>query len=367
MIELLSSISHPLSLPIQAAALADDSLPNLDEITHWSARVSHAAAVAGIALGVALALHFALFWMLQLMFRRGDHEIESLAAARLKQSTRWAMAAGALGIADDFSHLLAKVWGPLAQFAVPAITGWVLYALAMIFAELLARHAARDDDELSSRSRRTRITVLSRAVGFVIIFVTIALMLITIPAVKHIGTTLMASAGLLGLAFGAAAQPALKSLIAGLQIVLTEPIRIGDYVVVDGEQGRIEDIRLSYVVVRTVDERRLIVPTTKILDSTFQNWTRVGGITGSVVVPIRAGFAIEPIRVAFLAALAQRSEWDMRTGDLVVSEVRVGSVELKLIMSAADPADLSTLRLAMREALLEWLREHAPEALCTDV
>jgi hypothetical protein len=100
---------------------------------------------------------------------------------------------------------------------------------------------------------------------------------------------------------GAAAQPALKSLIAGVQIAMTEPIRIGDFVVVDGERGRVEDIRLSYVVISTGDERRLIVPTVKFLDNAFQNWTRVEGITGAVVVPIRPGFDVEPLRKAFLA------------------------------------------------------------------
>jgi hypothetical protein len=174
----------------------------------------------------------------------------------------------------------------------------------------------------------------------------------------------MASAGLIGLAFGAAAQPALKSLIAGLQLALTEPVRIGDFVVVEGESGRVEDIRLSYVVIRTADERRLIVPTTKFLDSSFQNWTRVGGITGSVVLPVMPGFPFAPIRAAYEALLAAQPTWDQRTGVLLVSEARVGFVELKLVMSAADPTALAELRQTIREAMLEWLRQDMPEALC---
>jgi small-conductance mechanosensitive channel len=130
---------------------------------------------------------------------------------------------------------------------------------------------------LTARTRTTQITILARSAGGVIIFVTIAMILLGFPAVRHVGATLIASAGLFGLAIGAAAQPALKSLVAGIQIAMTQPIRIGDFVVVDSESGRVEDIRLSYVVVRTGDERRLIIPTTKFLDTTFQNWTRVGG------------------------------------------------------------------------------------------
>jgi hypothetical protein len=163
---------------------------------------------------------------------------------------------------------------------------------------------------------------------------------------------------------GAAAQPALKSLIAGLQIAVTEPIRIGDFVVVDGERGRVEDIRLSYVVVRTGDERRLIVPTVKFLDTTFQNWTRVEGNMGAVLLPVKPGFAIAPIRSAYLAALARDEDWDQRHAELLVSEARVGSVELKLLMTAAGPAELARLQAAMREAMLEWLRVEQPDALC---
>jgi len=125
-------------------------------------------------------------------------------------------------------------------------------------------------------------------------------------------------------------------------------------------------VRLSYVVIRTDDERRLIVPTVKFLDTSFQNWTRVEGITGPVLLPIKPGFAIEPLREAFRAILGAREEWDGRTGELVVAEARVGSVELRLMMSATDPSALGRLRVAVREAMLEWLRVNQPNALCTE-
>lgn len=353
----------PLSLPHDA--LDPDQLPSLDEVMHWSGRMSHAALVLGIALGVALVLHLACFAFLRRMARSSENPAEAVAAAQLYHAFRWAFLAGGMASAAGGNKLIDKLWSGIEGFAVPALTGWVLYALVRTGAELMSRRAFSSGDEMTARSRTTRIALISRSMAFVIIFITVALMLLGIPAVKHIGATLIASAGLMGLAVGAAAQPALKSLIAGLQIALTEPIRIGDFVVVDGEQGRVEDIRLSYVVVRTGDERRLIIPTVKFLDVTFQNWTRVGGITGAVVLPIRPGFAIDPIRQAFRAALAEMEQWDQRTGDLVVSESRVGSVELKLLVSAANPADLAGLRSGLREVMLEWLRVNAPDALCT--
>jgi small-conductance mechanosensitive channel len=354
------------SLPTAAIqdALDSDQWPSWQEVTHWSTRVSHAALAAGVAMLIALALHWVLFAALRRMARAREDETELVAAAQLYHAARWAMIALSLSLADNADRLLAKIWVPAQQFAAPALTGWLLYALVKTGAELLVRRAAHGTDEMLRRSRRTRITVLSRSIGFVIIFITIALMLLGLPGVRHIGATLIASAGLIGLAVGAAAQPALKSLIAGVQIALTEPIRLGDFVVVDGERGRVEDVRLSYVVIRTLDERRLIVPTVKFLDTTFQNWTRVGGIAGPVTLPIKPGFALGPIREAFLAFLATHPEWDGRRAEMVVSEARVGSIELQMMVSASDPTALNSLRPALREAMLEWLRQHMPDALC---
>lgn len=354
----------PIDLPHEA--IDPDQWPSVNEIMHWSGRMSHAALALAIGLGLALLLHLACFAFLRRMARRTENPAEAVAAAQLYHAFRWAFLAGGMASAAGGNRLVDKLWSGIEGFVVPALTGWVLFALVRTAAELMSRRATASGDEMTGRSRATRIALISRSMAFLIIFVTVALILLGVPAVRHIGATLIASAGLMGLAVGAAAQPALKSLIAGLQIALTEPIRIGDFVVVEGEQGRVEDIRLSYVVIRTGDERRLIVPTVKFLDATFQNWTRVGGITGSVILPIRPGFAIDPIRQAFRTALADMPAWDQRTGDLVVSESRVGSVELKLVVSATNPADLGALRNELREFMLEWLRVNAPDALCTE-
>lgn len=343
-------------------------MPGGSQVLLWSETLTLAAIHAGIALATALAVHFAVFALLDRAARLSVSTADELVFARLRQPLRWSLVAVGIAIAAEADALLARGWDALARFVVPALLGWTAFALVKAFAAVLESHAAANEDALAARSRRTRIAIFSRTAAFMIVFVTVALMLFAIPGVRNVGVTLMASAGFATLAVGAAAQPALKSLIAGMQIALTEPIRIGDFVVIDTESGRVEDIRLSYVVIRTADERRIIVPTAKFLDASFQNWTRVGGgITGSVVLPVRPGFAIAPIRAAYTAALAAHPDWDQRTGALQVSEARVGSVELKLVMSATGPAQLARLRFAMREAMLEWLREHMPAALCTDV
>jgi small-conductance mechanosensitive channel len=358
--------SAAIRLPLPAAPISPDDLPSMEELWHWSARLTHAALAVAIAAGIALAFHAVVFFALRRLARRSDAVADPVTVASLYQPARWALVALAVSAAQDSDRLVGHLWKAASPFVVPALIGWALHAIVSVLTHVAQFHARLDDDGQDMRRRRTRITIVSRVASFLIVLVTVALMMLGVPGVRHIGATLIASAGIMGLAVGAAAQPALKSLIAGIQIAMTEPVRIDDVVVIDGETGRVEDIRLSYVVIRTPDERRVIVPTTRFLDSSFQNWTRVGGITGHVVLPVRPGFAIEPMRQAFVAMLAKRPEWDGRTGRLMVVEARVGSVELRLMVSARDPAQLAELRLAMREAMLEWLRQERPDALCTE-
>jgi len=340
------------------------TLPSPDQLHHWAAQGTNAAIAAGAAILIALVVHLMLFNLLARVTRLSQLTSDEVVVERLRRPLRWSLVAVAISIAAESQPTLAHLWDSVARFVVPALLGWVAFALVKAFAIAMESRAELSSDEMAARSRRTRVAILSRTAGFVIVFVTVALMLLGIPGVRNVGVTLMASAGLAGLAVGAAAQPALKSLIAGIQMALTEPVRIGDLVVIEGESGRVEDIRMTYVIIRTADERRVIVPTSKFLEATFQNWTRVaGGVTGTVVLPIAAGHPIAPIREAFSNRLKACSDWDKRTGELQVAEVKVDAVELKLVISAADHAAMARLRLSMREEMLEWLREHMPEAL----
>lgn len=340
------------------------SVPWFQDAAQLTAHLGAAALAAGIAIAIALVLHLGLFALLAKLARLSTMHGDEAVLARLRQPARWLMVAVALAIAAPAHPLLATIWEHAGKLIMPALLGWIAFALVAGFADGLDERALKHDDANAARSHRTRIRLLSRMIRFLIAFVTVALVLFAIPGVRNIGSTLLASAGLAGLAVGAAAQPALKSLIAGLQIALTEPLRIDDYVVIEGEAGRVEDIRLSYVVIRTGDERRVIVPTAKFLDASFQNWTRVGGgITGSVLLPILPGHPIAPIRAAYERLLAQQPDWDKRTCSLQVAEAKIDAVEIKLVMTADGPASLNRLRNAIREAMLEWLRTEMPAAL----
>ena len=163
---------------------------------------------------------------------------------------------------------------------------------------------------------------------------------------------------------GLAARPTLSSLIAGVQIALTQPIRLDDVVIIGGEWGRIEEITTTYVVVRVWDERRLIVPLSKVIDETFQNWTRTSAqLLGTVFVYADHTVDIDRVRVALDAALEGEELFDGRVKQVVVTDVTEESVQLRALVSAADAGKLWDLRCKVREALVRHLRDEQPGAL----
>jgi len=324
------------------------------------------ALVAGIvAIALALVFHRIIFRVLRRIAGASDTGADDILVRRLARPTRYALVALALVLAAREMPFLEQVWQRVAGFVMPALIGWM--ALAVLNA-LIDAMALRADitvaDNLQARRQRTRLAIFSRIGSFIIVFITVGLMLLSIPGVRDIGVTLVASAGLAGLAVGAAAQPALKSLIAGLQMAITEPIAIDDVVIVDGEWGRIEDIRTTYVVVKIWDERRLVVPTTKFLEDTFQNWTKTGSeLLGTVMLYLDPAADVGPIRAEFERQIKAHRLWDGRVHVLQVTDNSPDAIEVRLLMSAADASSAFDLRCALREGMLDWIRRNQPEAL----
>ena len=166
------------------------------------------------------------------------------------------------------------------------------------------------------------------------------------------------------LAVGAAAQPALKNLIGGLQMAFTEPIRLDDVVIIDGEWGRIEEIRLTFVVVKLWDERRLVVPVSKFLEESFQNWTRsTSQILGSVLWYLDPTADVARLRTKLEEIVKADDRWDGRFFNLQVTDARPDSIEVRALVTARDAGTAFDLRCAVREALLAFIRSEMPEAL----
>lgn len=331
--------------------------------------LAESAIIVALAISAAYLLYLAVFALTSRLARASETGLDDLVVQRIRRPVKWAMIAIAITLVADANDMLATFWEPIARFVRPALLGWIAYTLVKAFAlglefRLQASEEGGLADLASLRSRKTRIAILSRTATFVIVFITVGLMLLSIPQVAAIGTTVLASAGIAALAVGAAAQPALKSLIAGLQMAITEPLRIGDLVVVDGHTGRVEEIRMSFVTVRAWDERVVIVPTSRFLDQSFENWSRKNErLTGPVMLHLDPIADIDPIRAEFERFVKDHPLWDGRTCALLMTDAYPESIALRLSVSSSTIGDLFQLRCDLREHMLGWMREHQPDAL----
>lgn len=317
-----------------------------------------------LAVGIAWAVFRVLYAVVVKLARRSDSPVDDIILRRIRQPIKWSALAIAVTLAAQNEPFLAQYWEPLANFLRPALLGWIAYALVKAMTAVVELRLDAAVDPVAVRSRRTRIAIFSRTATVAIILITVGLMLLGIPAVRTIGTTLLASAGLAALAVGAAAQPALKSLIAGLQIAITEPLRLGDLVVVDGHTGRVEEIHMAYIILRTWDERAIIVPTSQVLDSSFENWSRTNEmLTGPVMLHLDPATDVTPIRAEFERFVREHRLWDARKVELLMTEAHPESMALRLSVSAKTIADLWVLRCEVREHMMTWLRQEMPEAL----
>lgn len=198
----------------------------------------------------------------------------------------------------------------------------------------------------------------------IILFIGIALALMSFPAVRTIGTSLLASAGVAGLVVGFAARPALGNLIAGLQIALTQPIRLDDVVIVDGEWGRIEEIGGTFVVIRIWDQRRLVVPLQWFIEHPFQNWTRTSAeIIGTVFVWADYRLPLAPLRAELERLCKEAPEWDHRVCILQVTETTERAMQLRALVSSSDSGLNWDLRCKVREGLIEFIQQRYPDCL----
>lgn len=214
-------------------------------------------------------------------------------------------------------------------------------------------------DRSKIRSIITRLTIPARILQFLLGLVGIAIVILQFRAVQELGMSLLASAGLAGVILGFAAQKTVGNLFAGMQLAFEEPIRIGDSVVLEGEFGEVEEIGLTYVVIKIWDLRRLIVPVSYFLEKPFQNWTkRTSEVIGPVMISADFSVPVPEMRQEFERILASTELWDRRTKVLQVTDLTPDRVELRALVSAADAGRLWDLRCLVREQLLAWIQSH---------
>ena len=242
---------------------------------------------------------------------------------------------------------------------------WVLIAMVDVVEAVLAyRYSIEMADNLAARRVRTQVQVLRRIIVMMIVIVAIAGVLMTFPSIRHIGESLFASAGLAAVVAGLAARTMLSNLLAGVQIALTQPIRLEDAVIVEGEWGWIEEITTTFVVVRIWDLRRLVLPISYFIEKPFQNWTRNSAdLLGTVFLYADYSVPVEELRQELLRVLQSSELWDGKTWGLQVTNATDRTLELRALMSAPNGSRAWDLRCLVREKLLQFLQQHYPESL----
>jgi small-conductance mechanosensitive channel len=219
-------------------------------------------------------------------------------------------------------------------------------------------------DNLQARRIQTQTKVLARASIVLIVMIGSGLALMTLPLLRQIGTSLLASAGVAGLVIGLAARPVLTNLLAGIQLALTQPIRLEDVVIVEKEWGQIEEITGTYVVVRIWDQRRMIVPLQWFIENPFQNWTRASSeILGTVLLWVDYRLPLEPIREEVERLCDLSPEWDRRLCVTQVVDANERAMQIRVLVSAADAGKSWELRCKIREGLIHFIQRDYPEYL----
>jgi small-conductance mechanosensitive channel len=246
-----------------------------------------------------------------------------------------------------------------------AVSAYVLIRVISAAEDFIkARLGLERADNLDARRIYTQLRVLRGVLVAFITFTSVIVLLLFLPGFRQIGAGLLASAGIAGIVIGFAAQRALGNLLAGFQIAVTQPIRLDDVVVVEGEWGRIEEITLTYVVVRIWDDRRLVLPISYFLEKPFANWTRqTSQLLGTVFLYTDYRVPIEALRTELERILEASPHWDGRVGGLVVTACKKSTLELRALMSAKDGSAAWDLRCEVREKLITFLQQNHPEAL----
>jgi small-conductance mechanosensitive channel len=351
----------------QLQALVSDAGAWLDRVAGHAP--DWAVDLGGFALAVVVAL--ACHAVLMLLARRALDSRSVFLTSLLTQTrgpTRLALIILALSFATSLLPLApatAVTANHALLIAFIILVGWIGVVAVRLAGQIYAmRLRAGAGDTVSARKHLTQLRILERTGAALIVLVTIACVLVTFESVRQYGVSLFASAGIAGLVAGLAARPVLSNLFAGLQIALTQPIRLEDAVIIENEWGWIEEITGTYVVVRLWDWRRLVVPLSYFIEKPFQNWTRQSSaLIGSVLVYVDYTVPVTRVREELIKIVSRSKLWDGQVVNLQVTDAKADTVELRALVSAADAPTAFDLRCEVREALIGFLQREYPQAL----
>lgn len=266
---------------------------------------------------------------------------------------------------DESNFWVSATVITLKHILILACSSWILIEIVRILKNrLLKKFDITYADNLKSRKLTTQINLLEKVIVFVIILITVGLMLISIDSIKEIGIGIFASAGVVGIILGLSAQKIVGAVLAGIQIAITQPFRIDDAVVVENEWGWIEEINLTYVVVRIWDKRRLVLPTSYFLEKPFQNWTRTtADILGTVFIYTDYTISVETLRGELSRLLKDCELWDKKVNIIQVTDSKGNYMEIRILVSAKNSPTAWDLRVYIREKMIEFIQKNYPESL----
>jgi small-conductance mechanosensitive channel len=335
--------------------------------TEWLPNWFVSIGVLAIAFLIGLTIQRFGFRFLTRLVRDKDLFWRSL-VSRTRRPMRlailtWTLSLGVViapltaGQGDVFRHVL------LVCFIL--VVGWMAkIALHVWMIVYLRRFKLDAEDNLLARAHVTQSRIAERIAGFMIVAITVAAMLMTFPAVQQYGVSLLASAGVAGVVLGLALQPVLKNIFAGIQLAITQPIRIDDALIVEGEWGNVEEITATYVVVKLWDWRRMILPLSYFIEQPFQNWTREGAsLIGTVMIYLDYSVPVPVIRQKVEEIVEASSIWDRRVVAVQVTDFRESVMEVRILASASNAPKTFDLRCEVREKLIDFIQREYPNAL----
>lgn len=316
----------------------------------------------GIALLVAIAVVVSVEVGLRVLGRRSPF------AEALRGRIRWpvTLTAPLAAVAIAVTYLPDPDWadalGHLFGISVIATGAWLAAAAFSVVVDFgVSRSRLAESDTREGRRLRTQVQVIRRLVIAVIVIVALGAILMSFETVRALGASLLASAGIVSIIIGLAAQSVLGNVFAGVQLAFSEAIRVGDAVVVDQQWGRVHEITLSYVVVVTWDRRVLVLPCTRFTTLPFENWTKLGNdLSGTVEMILDWQASMPILREQLDRILAETDLWDGEVVRVHVTDTSAGHVLVRVLVSAKDAPTLWELRCHVREVLAAWVRDEHP-------
>jgi small-conductance mechanosensitive channel len=345
------------------AALAS----SLRDALYWAPEWAPSVALLLLAALLALVVHRIILIALRRAFGERHPYLVSL-VRRANGPLALALIAFALSVVLEsapFDPVVSAALARILLLAFIVLAGWIAHIAVETTSTLyLRRFETGSADNLLARKHVTQVRILKRAAHTLIVVITLSAALMTFEPVRQYGVSLFASAGVAGLIVGLAARPVLSNLFAGIQLAMTQPVRLDDQVMVENEIGRIEEITSTYVVIRLWDLRRMIVPLSYFIEKPFQNWSREStNLIGAVQLHVDYTAPIERIRAKVLEIVKASKLWDGEVAKLQVVDAKESSVELRVLVSARSSGDSLELRCEVREKLIEFLQRECPTAL----